>query len=205
MSTVSVTVQASILKAICMFAAKQDIRYYLNGILVEFVDQDAYLVATNGHRLAAYHCKSDTPVQSCVQVIVPNQILGRIDARNSAQLVTITADENEVVGITQGGVTVSTKAICAKYPDWRRVIPRAASGEAAQFKPEYLSDISKIAKLVTGRSETYPHLWHNGAAGAPLDIGDENFLIVIMPVRDDGAAAYKAPDWAAEKLPEVLA
>lgn len=48
--------QARFLPMIAPFMAAQDIRYYLNGFLIERAERGGvYLVATNGHALAAIH------------------------------------------------------------------------------------------------------------------------------------------------------
>jgi len=40
-----------------LFSSKDDVRFYLNGIYIEPCENDegAYIVATDGHRLVAYH------------------------------------------------------------------------------------------------------------------------------------------------------
>ena len=42
------------LKAAAMIAARRDIRYYLNGVLVEVFEKEARLVATDGHRMVIF-------------------------------------------------------------------------------------------------------------------------------------------------------
>jgi DNA polymerase-3 subunit beta len=50
-----ITIDHSIIKALLICAAKQDIRYYLKGVCVDArANGDVVLVATDGHRLLAY-------------------------------------------------------------------------------------------------------------------------------------------------------
>ena len=47
------------IKAVSHCMSKADVRYYLNGILIEVSGETATLVATSGHTLAAYHVELD--------------------------------------------------------------------------------------------------------------------------------------------------
>jgi DNA polymerase III subunit beta len=103
--------------------AQQDIRYYLNGLLMVVEDRKLKLVATDGHRLAyaAMELETDLPHQ---EVIVPRKTV--------LELVKLLADNDEEVRIelssTQaafsfGGVELVSKLIDGKFPDYTRVIP----------------------------------------------------------------------------------
>ena len=54
--------------------AQQDVRYYLNGLLMDITEEQIRAVATDGHRLALYEVevKSDSPIVR--QLIVPLSI-----------------------------------------------------------------------------------------------------------------------------------
>jgi len=103
--------------------AQQDIRYYLNGLLMLVEDKQLKLVATDGHRLAyasmALH--ADLPRQ---EVIVPRKTV--------LELAKLLADDEEEVkielsatqaGFSFGAVQLVSKLIDGKFPDYTRVIP----------------------------------------------------------------------------------
>jgi len=103
--------------------AQQDIRYYLNGLLVVVEDRQLKLVATDGHRLAYASLKlnAELPRQ---EVIVPRKTV--------LELAKLLADSDEEVRIelstTQaafsfGTVEVVSKLVDGKFPDYTRVIP----------------------------------------------------------------------------------
>ncbi len=76
--------------------AQQDVRYYLNGLLLEAEGNNLRAVATDGHRLAISEATLQQPSQSKQQVIVPRKgvlelqrILAAKEPSNSA-LVQIT-------------------------------------------------------------------------------------------------------------------
>jgi len=103
--------------------AQQDIRYYLNGLLMVVEDRQLKLVATDGHRLAYASLKlnAELPRQ---EVIVPRKTV--------LELAKLLADSDEEVTIelstTQaafsfGTVEVVSKLVDGKFPDYTRVIP----------------------------------------------------------------------------------
>ena len=103
--------------------AQQDIRYYLNGLLMVVEDRSLKLVATDGHRLALATVKlaADLPRQ---EVIVPRKTV--------LELSKLLADSEDEVSIqlssTQaafsfGSVELVSKLVDGKFPDYTRVIP----------------------------------------------------------------------------------
>src|ERR671922_211735 len=103
--------------------AQQDIRYYLNGLLMVVEDGALKLVATDGHRLAfaALKLGAGLPRQ---EVIVPRKTV--------LELGKLLADSEEPVRIeiaaTQasfsfGSIDLVSKLIDGKFPDYTRVIP----------------------------------------------------------------------------------
>src|SRR5262245_8616455 len=105
--------------------AQQDIRYYLNGLLMVVEEGSLKLVATDGHRLAYASLKlgAGLPRQ---EVIVPRKTV--------LELSKLLADSDDPVKIelssTQaafsfGAVDLVSKLIDGKFPDYTRVIPAA--------------------------------------------------------------------------------
>src|SRR3954467_1960979 len=103
--------------------AQQDIRYYLNGLLMVVEDKQLKLVATDGHRLAYASLKlpSDLPRQ---EVIVPRKTVLEL-----SKLLTDTDDEVKVeLAATQaafsfGTIELVSKLVDGDFPDYTRVIP----------------------------------------------------------------------------------
>ncbi|HWA37325.1 MAG TPA: DNA polymerase III subunit beta [Burkholderiales bacterium] len=103
--------------------AQQDIRYYLNGLLLVAEDKQLKLVATDGHRLAyaALKLPGDLPRQ---EVILPRKTvlelskqLGDNDEEVSVELAATQA------AFTFGTVELISKLVDGKFPDYTRVIP----------------------------------------------------------------------------------
>jgi DNA polymerase III subunit beta len=103
--------------------AQQDIRYYLNGLLMVVEEGSLKLVATDGHRLAyaALKLGAELPRQ---EVIVPRKTVLEL-----ARLLADSDDELRIeLSATQAAfsfasVELVSKLIDGKFPDYTRVIP----------------------------------------------------------------------------------
>lgn len=106
--------------------AQQDVRFYLNGLLLEIGSERLSCVATDGHRLAYAQCSTDAEPDTPVRAIIPRKsvselqrLLSGTDPDNLVELF-ITAQHLQ---IQVGGVRISTKLIDGRFPDYNRVIP----------------------------------------------------------------------------------
>lgn len=103
--------------------AQQDIRYYLNGLLMVVEDGSLKVVATDGHRLAfaALKLGAQLPRQ---EVIVPRKTvleLGKLLAESDAPVkIEIAATQ---ASFSFGSIDLVSKLIDGKFPDYTRVIP----------------------------------------------------------------------------------
>lgn len=106
--------------------AQQDVRYYLNGLLLEVGEGKIRTVATDGHRLALWEDDSDfSPRQDeLVQVIIPRkgvQELGRLlVGGNETSGITIGSNHMRIV---TNEWTFTSKLIDGRFPDYQRVLP----------------------------------------------------------------------------------
>jgi len=105
--------------------AQQDVRYYLNGMLLEVGNDYVRAVATDGHRLAMANMALDMQLTEGKQVIVPRK--GIIEL---ARLLSDSEEEVEIsIGQSHifskiGNYTFTSKLIDGKFPDYNRVIPQ---------------------------------------------------------------------------------
>ena len=104
--------------------ARQDVRYYLNGLLLEIAPQGIKAVATDGHRLAVAHFESEMGEVESKSIIVPRKgvlELGRLLSSEDTEL-KVRVGSN-AVQVTVGDVRITSKLIDGKFPDYGRVIP----------------------------------------------------------------------------------
>jgi len=103
--------------------AQQDIRYYLNGLLMVVEDRSLKLVATDGHRLALAALKLATEL-SRQEVIVPRKTVVELSKllADSAEPVNIELSSTQAA-FSFGAVELVSKLVDGKFPDYARVIP----------------------------------------------------------------------------------
>jgi DNA polymerase III subunit beta len=108
--------------------AQQDVRYYLNGMLWEVKAGHLRAVATDGHRLAMCTLQGDITADGLLQVILPR--------KGVIELSRLLMDEDGSVSVvigsnhfraTAGAFQFTSKLVDGKFPDYERVLPRAAT------------------------------------------------------------------------------
>jgi DNA polymerase III subunit beta len=104
--------------------AQQDIRYYLNGLLLIVTGNEIRVVATDGHRLA-YANENLSKTLPRTEVILPRKTvleLSRLLEDNDEEL-DIRLSSNQAV-FRFGDIELVSKLIDGKFPDYERVIPQ---------------------------------------------------------------------------------
>lgn len=107
--------------------AQQDVRYYLNGMLVETDGKSLRTVATDGHRLAFSEASLEGDAGSAQQVIVPRKgvlELQRLLGGDSAVELAIGTNH---VRAQIGDIRFTSKLIDGRFPEYGRVIPQNPS------------------------------------------------------------------------------
>ena len=104
--------------------AQQDIRYYLNGMLLVLDGEQMRVVATDGHRLS-YASGAISKQDEKREVILPRKAvleLGRLltDSEDTVEVELYSSQ----VKFRFGTIELTTKIIDGKFPDYNRVIPQ---------------------------------------------------------------------------------
>ena len=144
--------------------AQQDVRYFLNGMLIEISGDGVRAVATDGHRLATSVLSMDHGVSEVKQVIIPR--------KGILELQRMLSDEDGDVDITLGSnhmrarasqMTLTTKLVDGKFPDYNRVIPKDGNKVISAEREVLRQALSRTAILSNEkfrgiRSVSYTHL-----------------------------------------------
>jgi len=128
--------------------AQQDVRYYLNGILMEISADKIKLVATDGHRLALSETAQETGVEEDKQIIIPrkavlelSRLLESGDSRATCML-----SQNHL-RVERSSLVFTTKLIDGKFPDYQRVIPVDGNKVMEVSRETLKQSMSRIAIL----------------------------------------------------------
>ncbi|MDB4039955.1 DNA polymerase III subunit beta [Methylophilaceae bacterium] len=114
----------ALLKQVDFAMAQQDIRYYLNGLLIEVKDNNINIVGTDGHRLSFTSLALKDPTKP-VQIIVPRKtIVELVKLLNDTDDLLEISFSNNQAAFKFNDIDLITKVIDGKFPDYSRVIPQ---------------------------------------------------------------------------------
>ena len=126
--------------------AQQDVRYYLNGMLLETSGNHLRAVATDGHRLALCQTELSTRFDE-QQVIVPRKgvlELQRLMAGDGDLNIELGANH---VRIQLDGIRFTSKLIDGRFPEYERVIPKESTNELKADRGEFKGALQRTAIL----------------------------------------------------------
>lgn len=128
--------------------AQQDIRYYLNGLLLVVKGNEMRMVATDGHRLA-YASETLSEQQQPIEVILPRKTvleLSRQLADNEDELEIVLAPTQALFRF--GAIEFISKLIDGKFPDYERVIPQGHGNLVKLLRSGLLQSLLRV-KILT--------------------------------------------------------
>ena len=128
--------------------AKNDARYFLNGVKMEFNNEEKSLktIATDGHRLAYRSIKVEKEFES-LGIILPSTAISKLKSLLKAE-----KDDVELT-IGRGGNNIHfkftdyslySKLVDGRFPDYRRVIPRVTNMEFLVEREEFKNMLQRI-------------------------------------------------------------
>lgn len=137
--------------------AQQDIRFYLNGLLVVVDGQHITVVATDAHRLAVATraCESLTSEQPHREVILPRKAVMELQRllADTDELVSIEVAVNQArfqfIDDKEAAIELVTKLVEGKFPDWRRVIPQNHQRRVTIGRDSFTRALNRVA-ILTG-------------------------------------------------------
>lgn len=143
--------------------AAQDVRYYLNGMLLQVEGTALRSVATDGHRLAFAQMDISESLER-QEVILPRKSvleLSRLLA-DTEDLLNITLANNQA-RFSFGDVVFVTKLIDGKFPDYTRVIPPSFSQELVLNRIAFSQALQRARILSNEKFSGVRLILENGA------------------------------------------
>ncbi len=131
--------------------AQQDIRYYLNGLLLVVDGDQLMTVATDGHRLAFSSMKIEGEFAR-QEVIIPRKTILELQ-----RLLEDTDDALQIdiaptqVKFTFASVELVSKLVEGKFPDFQRVIPKAHKNTFMIGREELQRSLQRVAILTSDK------------------------------------------------------
>ncbi len=131
--------------------AQQDIRYYLNGLLLVVEGQNVIAVATDGHRLA--FSQTVTEQQFARQeVIIPRKTILELQRllNDGDDPVTLAIATNQVK-FSFSDIELISKLVEGKFPDYTRVVPKAYKNNFTIGREVLLRSLQRAAIMTSDK------------------------------------------------------
>jgi DNA polymerase-3 subunit beta len=128
--------------------AQQDVRYFLNGVLLELDGEELAAVATDGHRLARSHIPLPAAVDEARQAIVPRKAVHELTRflKDGAEPVTLEMNPSHL-RFSRPGAALTTKLIDGKFPDYRSVMTQNLTRTVIAERSELYDVLARTAVL----------------------------------------------------------
>ncbi|HEY8605952.1 MAG TPA: DNA polymerase III subunit beta [Noviherbaspirillum sp.] len=131
--------------------AQQDIRYYLNGLLLVVDGKNVIAVATDGHRLAFCQVETEQDFQR-QEVIIPRKTILELqrlleDLDNPVDL----EIANNQVKLSFADIELISKLVEGKFPDYTRVIPKGYKNNFTIDRQTLLHALQRAAIMTSDK------------------------------------------------------
>ena len=198
-----ISIQASAIRAATICAAKKDIRYYLVGVHIKVAHTGfASVIGTNGHIMFAGRAtieNMESQQSAAWTMTIPLETCKKISKKADNVILESLPDGNYMID----GIRFAP--IDGRFPDHTRVITRldqvTGNDTPSQFNYEYLiQGNDALNAYYGGKNIVYPLVQRGNDAGL-IHNGENTAVVVIMPIRSQGFAAYQGFN---ESFPDPL-
>lgn len=168
------------------FAAKDDSKPILSGILFDASGGTLRMVATDSYRLICCELNCDADFR----VVIPAKFASSVAAMKSSHgSVSISYDDSFVM-IENGDCILATRRIEGNYPAWERLIPQSFESTAKFNKGEVYGAVRRAATL--GNSVPVQFEYGPNGARVSADAGDNGSMSEDVTCITSGEAFIKA-------------
>ena len=147
--------------------AQQDVRYYLNGLLLEVDAEQIRTVATDGHRLALSQFVHKSDIEGSRQIILPRKGVQELQRLLSSgdNKITVGLGKNHI-RVNLANLQFTSKLIDGRFPEYQRVLPEESDNRA------------KIDKVLLKQALTRASILSNEKYKGIRLILDDNTLVI---------------------------
>jgi DNA polymerase-3 subunit beta len=146
---VSATAFSDTVAKVARAASRDETRPHLTGVLVSASGSELRMVATDSYRLSVKETTLDDALEGSLEANVPArtlQELSRISTSDGGDQIEIAALEHQVI-FRVGGVTLSSRLVEGRFPNYRQLLPEAFEHELHLNGPEVSDVVRRISLL----------------------------------------------------------
>lgn len=133
--------------------AQQDVRYFLNGLLLELNDKKVRTVATDGHRLSLCDLLVSLAHQESTQVIIPRKgIMELLRLLNHNDEDVLIKMSTQAISVVSREFTFISRLIDGRFPDYNRAIPKSGDKIILIDKDTFKPVLNRVAILANEKN-----------------------------------------------------
>jgi len=182
-----------LLEKVSFSMANQDVRYYLNGLLLEIENNKLLSVSTDGHRLAISEFELRDNPNNSLKIIVPRkgilELSRLLDSTSDLPIILQISDNH--IRINKDNIRFTSKLIDGKYPDYQAAIPSNSNHSIELDKNEFKNTLTRVSilsnekfrgirlRLLDGLMTLHSNNPENESAEEELDINYSSDLFEI--------------------------
>jgi DNA polymerase-3 subunit beta len=157
--------------------SNEETRYYLNGIYVHVTEEEGQSVirsaATDGHRLARVSLGAPAGSSGMPGVIIPKKTVGELKKLLAEYTgdVTISLSETKIL-FELGDVTIVSKLIDGKFPDYDRVIPKNNDKLLEVNTKEFMNAVDRVSTVSLEKARAIKIFISTGSVTVAADAPD---------------------------------
>ena len=131
--------------------AQQDIRYYLNGLLLVLDGNNVIAVATDGHRLAFCQVETEHSFER-QEVIIPRKTIIELQRllEETDEPVQLEIANNQVK-LSFADIELISKLVEGKFPDYTRVVPKGYKNDFTISRDQLLRSLQRAAIMTSDK------------------------------------------------------
>jgi DNA polymerase-3 subunit beta len=178
----------SLIDYVSPMMAKQDVRYYLNGLLFELTETELVLAATDGHRLSVVKQALSEPKTPRLVIVPRDSVIELTRLLKEKGECTVCFGDRHLGVLMEDGVQFVTTLIDGKFPEYQRVIPRESPLVTQVSRVAFLEAITRAKLILNEKSE-----------GVALTFKDQQLVIQAKSREEDAEEVididYSGPEF----------
>lgn len=184
------------LKAALRFVADvKDVRYALQGVLVEASPAGLRLAATDGCTMLIQRAAADAETDTWVGIVPADAIKTALAWKGGKNLPIILVPDKIECRLTRAtGEAAVFAPVNGNFPDYRKVVPKNPNGKPSFFDADFLVRFKRTAEDLGSDLGLFSLL--QGGEGSGLVYLTADAVGVIMPMRGSGVVLEDCA-WAA--------
>ena len=168
--------------------AVQDVRYYLNGVLLEISENKLRAIATDGHRLAQSDVDIELSPSESRQLIVPRKAIteiGRFIDGDEEQEITVEMSKNHLK-LSKGETVLITKLIDGKFPEFKGVLETKLETCVVVDRAQFIETLNRASVLTTDRFKGVKIVLESGVMRITANNPEQEEAVEEMEVEYSG-------------------